>query len=1398
MNRRLLAFLVPLILLVLLFLLPTGDIFASRYSASEGSAASYTIIKDSKNQDTIQVTGNGAMVTLADIQAGLGNANNNFLQDLGNGSWQLNVNLLIGQGVTLVLSSATGTSELKMRSQSSVASQIDYASFVYLSTYEGTISIDSVLIHSWDAATNTFDTNYVNGRAYLLAKYNAVLNISNAELSYFGSADGESYGVTWRDINDLANPTQLRTRVTGQVLSSQFHHNYVGVSTSQASNMVFENNVFHSNVLNGFNFGDFSHHFAVKNNMIYNNGAHGLSISRGCNNFIIRNNTVYNNGGYGIYLVDGARQNTLQYNLIHTNSGYGIGANGSQTVGNTWSQNLIYANQGGGIELADGANLGLLVPTLLNAVEHTVSGQASPGATIEIFSDTTNQGQHFEGQVVAAQNGSFSLTIAGNWQATNLTAITIDGTGNASAFSVPLIAPGNTPATGTVIPTSTPTAIKTVTPVPPTNTPISTPLPTEEGGTWQTESFAEANGRWASLALDSTGNPHFSYHRDGLSLNNLWYAHRTGSSWVTEVVDNGYEAGSLSTSLALDKADHPYILYQLGGRDVHPESLKYAYQTMSGWIIETIGIDTYGSTLALDTNGNPHITYSQPGGDKYAYKTSNGWIPEQIDRAGSSLVLDSANDPHITYIASGEVKYAHRIANGWIIETVNTIGNGIGTTSGQKVALALDKAGNPYVSYNFVNGSQNDLKYAYRTASGWVSETVDSATNLHSVGWASSIAVDSAGNPHISYDRIDLGVVKYARRTGNGWSTELVATFGLNTYSETSLVLDSADNPHMLYYQDSGLIYAYKKGQGANSISGQVTGSSNCISDVMITTNTGKRALTNSIGNYIISGLTVGTYTLTASKGDCTFSTLSPVTVPPDAVGQNFIGTSTVVSPLPVILVHGWNDTAASWDTYRNEFLPSIGLTDYGYAVDNIDTGHGDGTSLSIEENAKKLDEYIVRVKRETGAKQVNIVAHSMGGLIARRYIKEYMDVNAPDVHILIMLGTPNAGANLALALALGGIPGFVPSTKELTPSYIINQFNPNNPAPDNVPFYAIAGNYYCLHKIPWNNTFEEQPNDIAVSRKSVFTIPEQGRWTFPDRQTSGCGGDHLGMRSSKEYDGGKEIFERYVGPLLLGQMPIIPSEPQTFAVQQINASQVDHLQEESNNLDTLQFTNVQTNTLQPSGRLEFIRILEPTTNASFIIVGQPEQMVVSLRDPSGQVITPNTSNPNIQYMQMAAEFMPITSYTVKNPTSGIWTIIVEANTQTPSVGVSVTALGSLASDLRLTLPILDASPIIYQTISVMAKLHKGDTTVVDAKVSAQFILPNGTTSQITLLDDGLHGDEGANDGLYSYQFTPMTPGLYTALISAESMNSNMPFQRSTVWVIQADGNQVFLPIVLH
>lgn len=77
---------------------------------------------------------------------------------------------------------------------------------------------------------------------------------------------------------------------------------------------------------------------------------------------------------------------------------------------------------------------------------------------------------------------------------------------------------------------------------------------------------------------------------------------------------------------------------------------------------------------------------------------------------------------------------------------------------------------------------------------------------------------------------------------------------------------------------------------------------------------------------------------------------------------------------------------------------------------------------------ATAVDEYLIpaidEAKRATGRTEVTLVAHSMGGLLARHYVEsaDHADRNS-DVAGLVMIGTPNSGAAIPYFMVEGGSP---------------------------------------------------------------------------------------------------------------------------------------------------------------------------------------------------------------------------------------------------------------------------------------------------------------------------------------------------------------------------------------
>jgi len=304
-------------------------------------------------------------------------------------------------------------------------------------------------------------------------------------------------------------------------------------------------------------------------------------------------------------------------------------------------------------------------------------------------------------------------------------------------------------------------------------------------------------GGFTSIALDSNNNPHISYY--DYTNGDLKYAYKNASGWHIETVDSEGDVGQ-STSIALRKLglwELPHISYY----DYTNGDLKYAYYDGSNWHIETVdseGCVGWQTSIALDSRGYPHISYHDySNGDlKYAYKSFNPltqrfeWHIETVDAGDvggfTSIALDSNDNPHISYYASSDLRYAYKDYC-WHIDTVDSEGE-----VGEFTSIALDSRGYPHISYrDIISGN---LKYAYYDGSNWHIETVDSFSD-RVPGGSTSIALDSRGYPHISYTTSGFGL-RYAYKDAYGWHIETVDAVG----GYTSIALDSNDNPHISYY----------------------------------------------------------------------------------------------------------------------------------------------------------------------------------------------------------------------------------------------------------------------------------------------------------------------------------------------------------------------------------------------------------------------------------------------------------------------------------------------------------------------------------------------------------------------------------------------------------------------
>jgi pimeloyl-ACP methyl ester carboxylesterase len=178
------------------------------------------------------------------------------------------------------------------------------------------------------------------------------------------------------------------------------------------------------------------------------------------------------------------------------------------------------------------------------------------------------------------------------------------------------------------------------------------------------------------------------------------------------------------------------------------------------------------------------------------------------------------------------------------------------------------------------------------------------------------------------------------------------------------------------------------------------------------------------------------------------------------------------VAPKPVVLAHGLWSNWRAWETWQNILTtshsydwkafpvgekPAEGRMRTGEATGNIDPTN------TIAQNADELGKYIEYAQKDRNAWHVDIVAHSMGGLISRRYIHAMMPSYAdgkPQVSHLVMLGTPNAGSPCAdfLSIPLEAVGKSMDALRELRPINV-RKFNQETVDRKGVPFSVLAGN---------------------------------------------------------------------------------------------------------------------------------------------------------------------------------------------------------------------------------------------------------------------------------------------------------------------------------------------------
>jgi pimeloyl-ACP methyl ester carboxylesterase len=516
----------------------------------------------------------------------------------------------------------------------------------------------------------------------------------------------------------------------------------------------------------------------------------------------------------------------------------------------------------------------------------------------------------------------------------------------------------------------------------------------------------------------------------------------------------------------------------------------------------------------------------------------------------------------------------------------------------------------------------------------------------------------------------------------------------------------------------------------------------------------------------------------------------------PNSAGYAALETKTVV------LVHGVFGDAGSWNVNNFNFrgrLAAAGDFNVKAPVSLVPGGIIGwlGNAGSVNRQAERLGEYLQELDTE-GIRSVHVVAHSMGGLVTRQYIRTHPG----KVATLVMLGTPNHGSELATAIDLFvlwaetylssqvGLPFLhylPPAGLDLAPmspllcglnygggscggnggcrhhsdettldartqyhTYAGTAFRwaSSDPCRGSHPFrWSIGAILSGLTSWPpWQvctNDFVVPVNSVPLHVNGVMTNVHN--WTD---LSQGCSSIHkeAGCLPLTEDD----CVVGFVSSVLAGRGSPAGSESPEFAKRDD----------------------------PPAGQnVGFgLRAMAPGDTAELdIACGTADSLVfrasylrgtagLRLVDPDGRSVTPDTAlvDPLVDYT--AAEGLQW--YTIHDAVPGTWQVIADAGASPDSVTVLLT--GAEYGDVAMVIDLDQSELVPGATQRVEATLLHGDGVLTGASVSGTVTDPDSVVHAIVLVDDGTQGDSAAGDGVYTALFSGNSlSGQYDVALSA-------------------------------
>jgi uncharacterized delta-60 repeat protein len=325
------------------------------------------------------------------------------------------------------------------------------------------------------------------------------------------------------------------------------------------------------------------------------------------------------------------------------------------------------------------------------------------------------------------------------------------------------------------------------------------------------------------LVVDKVGNVYVTGYSFSAATKNDYATIKYNSAgvqqWVALYNGPGNDNDN-AVAVAVDNAGNVYVTGSSIGAGTSADyaTIKYNSAGVQQWVVRFNGPGNAGdgaSAMEIDNAGNIYVTGSSggsgTGGDYTTIKYNSAGVQQWVERYNgpgngsdgtSAIAIDGTGNVYVTGISDGvdtgpdyaTIKYNASGAQQWVARY-----NSAGNTSDRAVDIALDQAGNIYVTGSAGTSTAMDyvtVKYNAAGAQQWVARYNGPAnTGDNAVG----MAVDTDGNVYVTGTSVfvgfktDYATIKYNSAGVQQWVAPYDGV-GHEYDSATAITTDGAGN----------------------------------------------------------------------------------------------------------------------------------------------------------------------------------------------------------------------------------------------------------------------------------------------------------------------------------------------------------------------------------------------------------------------------------------------------------------------------------------------------------------------------------------------------------------------------------------------------------------------------